>query len=70
MTDTEASFARTWLYRFSRPGGIEIETQEMNGDDTAGIYARQLSTAQETPVIVERHDRVDWEYVTEVDERA
>lgn len=70
MTDTEPSFDRTWLYRFSRPGDIEVETRELNGDDTAETYARELSTAQETSIIIKRHDHVDWEYVTEVDERA
>ncbi|MHB1535520.1 MAG: hypothetical protein ACYC1D_13110 [Acidimicrobiales bacterium] len=69
MTDTEPSSARTWLYRFSRPGDIEIETQELNGDDTAETHARELSKAQVTPIVIKRHDHVDWQYVTEVDER-
>ena len=69
MTDTEPSLGRTWLYRFSRPGDIEIETRQLNGDETAQTYARDLSKAQETPITIKRHDHVDWEYVTEVDER-
>ena len=67
MTDTEPSFGRTWLYRFSRPGEVEIETREFNGNDTAETYARELSKAQQTPIIIQWHDKVDWEYVTEVD---
>lgn len=63
------SSAKTWQYRFSRPGHLEIETRDLGGDDAAEACARQISTAQETPVIIERHDHVDWEYVTEVDER-
>jgi hypothetical protein len=59
----------TWLYRFSRPGGIEIETRALSSDDKAEEIARELSRAQETPVVIERHDHVDWEYVTEADER-
>jgi hypothetical protein len=69
MTDTDPSSGKKWLYRFSRPGGTEIETRELNGDDSAETYARKLSEAQVTPVIIKRHDTVDWEYVTEVDER-
>jgi hypothetical protein len=69
MTHTDPSSGRTWLYRFSRPGGIEIETRELSGDDTAETYARELSKSQVVPVIIERHDHVDWEYVTEADER-
>jgi hypothetical protein len=69
MTHTDPSSGRTWLYRFSRPGGIEIETRELSGDETAETYARELSKSQVVPVIIERHDHVDWEYVTEADER-
>ncbi len=69
MTHTDPPSGRTRLYRFSRPGGIEIETRELNGDDAAEIYARELSKSQVVPVIIERHDHVDWEYVTEADER-
>ncbi len=68
MTDTAPS-GEIWLYRFSRPGGIEIETRELGTDDAADAYARALSKPQGTPVIVEHLDHVDWEYVTEVDER-
>ena len=69
MTDTGPSSAKTWLYRFSRPGGTEIETRELDGDDTAETHARELSKAQGSPVVIERRDHVDWEYVTEADER-
>ena len=57
------------LYRFSEPGDIEIETRQLDDDDSAESYARQLPRAQETPIIIQRHDHVDWEYVTEVDAR-
>jgi len=70
MTDTESSPGRTWLYRYSRPGGVEIETAEFHGDQAAEAHARELSKAQAVPVVVERHDHVDWEYLTEVDERS
>ncbi|MCU1494827.1 MAG: hypothetical protein JWO62_2591 [Acidimicrobiaceae bacterium] len=69
MTDTRPSSDKTWLYRFSRPGGVEIGTHELNSDDAAALYARQLPQAGETPIVIERHDLVDWEYVTEIDER-
>lgn len=70
MTDTEPSSARTWQYRFSRPGHIEVETRELGGDDPAETHARELSKAQDSPIVIERHDHVAWEYVTEVDERS
>jgi hypothetical protein len=60
---------RTWHYRFSQPGGAEIETGDFGGDAAAETHARELSTSQSIPVIIERHAMVDWEYVTEVDER-
>jgi hypothetical protein len=69
MTNTEPSSGKTWQYRFSRPDGVEIETCELNRDDAAEAHARELSKAQESPIVVQRHDMVDWEYVTEVDER-
>jgi hypothetical protein len=69
MADTPASTDRTWRYRFALPDGTEIETGEHPGDDAAEARARELSVAQVTAVTVERHNRVDWEYVTEVDER-
>jgi hypothetical protein len=68
MNDTGPS-PITRQYRFSKPGGIEIETREMGSDDDAEAYARGLSKGQGSPVIIEHHDHVDWEYVTEVDER-
>ena len=57
------------MYRFSRPGDVEIETRDLTGAAAAETYARELSNAQQTPVIIKRHDYVDWEDVTEVDER-
>jgi hypothetical protein len=69
MTDTEPSSARTWQYRFFRPGDIEIETQDLKDDAAAEAHARDLSKSQVTPVIVQRHNMVSWEYVNEVDER-
>ncbi len=69
MTDSRPSSAGAQRYRFTRPGGVEIETNELESDDAAEAYARDLSKGQGTPVIVERHDHVDWEYVTEVDTR-
>jgi hypothetical protein len=70
MSTTGPDSGKTWLYRFSRPGGIEIETHALSSDDRAEEIARELSRAQETPVVIERHDHVDWEYVTEADERS
>ena len=70
MTSTGSSSGQTWLYRFSRPGGAEVETRQLDGDEAAEDLARELSKAQETPIVIERHDHVDWEYVTEADERV
>jgi hypothetical protein len=69
MADTPAAAGRTWRYRFLLPDGTEIETGERGSDDAAVAHARELSSAKLTAVTVERHDMVDWEYVTEVDER-
>jgi hypothetical protein len=69
MTDTGPSSPITHRYRFSRPGGAEIETRDLDSDEAAEAQARELSKGQDTPVIVEHHDHVDWEYVTEVDNR-
>lgn len=71
MADTEPFSGRTTQYRFSRPGGVEIETADFNGDNWAEAYARELSASENSPVIIHRlRGIVDWEYVTEVDERA
>lgn len=70
MTDTEPSHGRTWRYRFSLPGDVEIEICELNGNDTAEQHARELSKARQAPVTIKYHDLVDWVYVTEVDERG
>jgi hypothetical protein len=68
MTDTGPS-SRTWLYRFAAPGGVEIETRELDSDDAAEVYARQLSKDRDSAIVIERRGHVDWEYVTEADER-
>jgi hypothetical protein len=69
MSDMGPPSGKTSLYRFSRPGGVEIESRELDDDDAAEAYARALPVARETAVVIQRHDHVDWEYVTEVDER-
>ncbi len=69
MTDTGPSSGKPSMYRFSRPGGIEIERHELNDDEAAEVIAREISKAQEVPVVIERFGHVDWEYVTESDER-
>lgn len=69
MTDHGPSSSGAERYRFTRPGGIEIETSELDGDNAAEAHARDLSKGRDTPVIVERRDHVDWEYLTEVDAR-
>jgi hypothetical protein len=58
------------LYRFSQPGGTAAETRELDGDTAAEDYARELSKARQSPIVIERHNHVDWEYVTEADERS
>jgi hypothetical protein len=70
MSDIGPTSDKTSLYRFSGPGGAEIETRELSGDDAAEMIARELSRAQEVPVVIERFGHVDWEYVTEADERS
>lgn len=69
MAPTDPSSARTWRYRFCQPGGLEIETGDFDGNEAAEAYARKLPRAKESPIIVERHNRVDWEYVAEIDQR-
>jgi hypothetical protein len=69
MTDTEPTSNRTWRYRFSSPGNVEIEIRELNSNDAAEQYARELSKARQVPVTIKYHDVVDWVYVTEVDQR-
>jgi hypothetical protein len=70
MSDTTPSLDRTWHYRFSRPGDIEIEVQELTSDEAAETYARSLSRSNKSPVIIQRLlGHVDWAYVTEVDEQ-
>jgi hypothetical protein len=69
MTETGPTAAKTWRYRFSSPAGEEIEVGEFTSDEAAETRARTLSKAEGAPVVIGRHDHVDWEYVTEVDER-
>jgi hypothetical protein len=69
MTDKETTSGRTWRYRFSLPGGEEIEIRELNSNEAAEEYARELSKARQEPVTIQYHDLVDWTYVTEVDQR-
>jgi hypothetical protein len=69
MSESGSAAAKTWRYRFSRPDDEEIEVGEFASDEAAEAHARTISKAQEMPVKVGRHDHVDWEYVTEVDER-
>lgn len=71
MTDAEPSVGRLWKYRFSQPDGVEVETAELSGDDTAAAWARELSKSKNASIVIHRHSgHVDaWEYVTEVDER-
>lgn len=69
MSDLGQNAGGNSLYRFLQPGQTDGETQQMGDDATAENYARQLSTTQSVPIIIERRDHVDWEYVTEVDER-
>ncbi|MDA8288770.1 MAG: hypothetical protein M0014_10045 [Actinomycetota bacterium] len=69
MAEPTAAAHRRYRYRFARPGNVELSTGEYESDEAAEAAARRVSSDQQTPVIVERHDLVDWEYVTEVDER-
>ena len=71
MADTELSTGpHAYSYRFSRPGGDELETGVFANDDEADTHARRLSREQDTPVVIHRlHGHVDWEYVTEADDR-
>ena len=61
--------AQVGMYRFSQPGGAEIETRELGDDEAAETYGRELSRPGESVIVIERHNHVDWEYVTEADER-
>ena len=70
MADLQSPAAGTSLYRFLQPEGTEVEQQQFTDDDAAEEHASDLSKARQTPITVERHDHVDWEYVTEADERS
>jgi hypothetical protein len=69
MTDTGASSGRTWRFRFSLHGEEEIEVRELDSNEAAEDYARELSKARQEPITIQYHDLVDWVYVTEVDQR-
>lgn len=70
MTGVGPLGAGTALYRFLQPDGTETDQQQFPGDEAAEDYARQLSKAKQAPITVERRDDVDWEYLTEADERS
>ena len=69
MTATEPPPGKIRRYRFSSPGGAEIEIAEADDDEAAEVHARALSKARKLPVVIDRQTIVDWDYVTEVDER-
>ena len=69
MTGSDPSQGGTALYRFLQPGGIETEQKRLPGDEAAEDCARELSKEHQAPITVQRRDDVDWEYVTEADER-
>lgn len=69
MTGTEPQPGKTRRYRLSGPGSEEIEIAEAADDEAAEERARALSKARRVPVVIERQTIVDWDYVTEVDER-
>jgi hypothetical protein len=70
MADITPNPGPTHQYRFSLPGGEEIETDEFADDGAADTRARDLSKAKDQPVIIHRlRGHVDWEYVTEADAR-
>lgn len=70
MADMQPRTGRTTLYRFTQHGNAEAEQRQFPDDDAAEDYARQLSKSHQVPVTIERRDDVDWEYVTEADERS
>jgi hypothetical protein len=72
VTNGEPSSGKSWSYRFTQPGGPEVETSQFNADAAAETRGRELSKLHDTPIVIHRHSaHVDgWEYVTEVDERS
>jgi hypothetical protein len=72
VTNAEPSSGKLWSYRFTQPGGPEVETSQFTADAAAEARGRELSTLHDTPIVIHRHSaHVDaWEYVTEVDERS
>ena len=70
MTDARDTPARTWQYRFSDTDGNEFETGAFTDDDAALARAEDLSRTRNIPVVIHRlRGHVDWQYVTEADER-
>lgn len=71
MTESQSASGHEWTYRFTQPGGDEIETRDLDGDGAAESLAREFSKSGSVPVIVHRLQRLanSWEYVIEVDER-
>ncbi len=70
MAGIQPSSDGSSLYRFLQPDETEVEQRQLLDDDAAEDYARGLSKARQTPITIERRDHVDWEYVTEADERS
>jgi hypothetical protein len=70
MADVRSPTGGSSLYRFVQPDGAEIEQGPFPDDEAAEVHARELSKARQTPITIERRDHVDWEYVTEADERS
>ena len=69
MTGPDPYQGGTALYRFLQPDGTETEQRQLPGDEAAEDCARELSKEHQAPITVQRRDDVDWEYVTEADER-
>lgn len=63
------SFGRQWLYRFLLPDGTEVEARELDGNDTAQMYAREeLCKAQRKAITIERRSYAgSWEFVVTVE---
>jgi hypothetical protein len=70
MAEHGTNAARNRSYRFTEPGEVEIDVAEFADDEAAEAYGRALSESREVPVVIHKLiGAVDWEYVTEVDER-
>lgn len=69
--DSPGTSPTDWpLYRFMGPGGAELEQGHLEDDDSAEAHGREISASEQVPVTIERRGHVDWEYVTEEDERS